>query len=166
MKAYLKVLAPITIATVVGCTLNQDSKTTVVSTPADNNPSTVHSGERLKDEVLSEITEPFTVNQGYLPPVDAVRVEEIINYFDYDYKVPDSQSKPFSIKTEVAQSPWSSDHVLLQVALKGYELIEEKRPAENLVFLLDVSGSMNSPHKLPLLKKSLIMLNKQLKSQL
>jgi Ca-activated chloride channel family protein len=105
------------------------------------------------------------LNQGYLPPVDAVRVEEMINYFDYAYDVPESQSEPFSIKTEVAQSPWSSDHVLLQVALKGFELIEEKRPAANLVFLLDVSGSMNSPQKLPLLKKSLIMLSKQLKSQ-
>lgn len=104
------------------------------------------------------------LNQGYLPPVDAVRVEEMINYFDYAYEVPSSQSEPFSIKTEVAQSPWSSDHILLQIALKGYELIEEKRPAANLVFLLDVSGSMNSPQKLPLLKKSLIMLSKQLKS--
>ena len=105
------------------------------------------------------------LNQGYLPPVDAVRVEEMINYFDYAYQVPNSQSEPFSIKTELAQSPWSSDHVLLQVALKGYELIEEDRPAANLVFLLDVSGSMNSPQKLPLLKKSLILLSKQLDSQ-
>ena len=105
------------------------------------------------------------LNQGYLPPVDAVRVEEMINYFDYAYQVPNSQSEPFSIKTELAQSPWSSDHVLLQVALKGYELIEEDRPAANLVFLLDVSGSMNSPQKLPLLKKSLILLSKQLVSQ-
>lgn len=105
------------------------------------------------------------LNQGYLPPVDAVRVEEMINYFDYAYQVPNSQSEPFSIKTELAQSPWSSDQVLLQVALKGYELIEEDRPAANLVFLLDVSGSMNSPQKLPLLKKSLILLSKQLDSQ-
>lgn len=105
------------------------------------------------------------LNQGYLPPADAVRVEEMINYFDYAYQVPNSQSEPFSIKTELAQSPWSSDHVLLQVALKGYELIEEDRPAANLVFLLDVSGSMNSPQKLPLLKKSLILLSKQLDSQ-
>lgn len=105
------------------------------------------------------------LNQGYLPPVDAVRVEEMINYFDYAYQVPNSQSEPFSINTELAQSPWSSDHVLLQVALKGYELIEEERPAANLVFLLDVSGSMNSPQKLPLLKKSLILLSKQLNSQ-
>jgi Ca-activated chloride channel family protein len=104
------------------------------------------------------------LNQGYLPPVDAVRVEEMINYFDYAYEVPKSQNEPFSIKTEVAQSPWSSNHILLQVGLKGYELIEEQRPAANLVFLLDVSGSMNSPQKLPLLKRSLIMLSKQLKS--
>jgi Ca-activated chloride channel family protein len=249
MKAYLKVLAPITIAAVVGCASNQDSETNpVTSTSADNNPSTVHTGKSIKNEVLSEVDELSTekearfeakrkhtvnkhqkhlnvqsqlassplistdnqssyyqdtdrenyasieqsavkqvssdpvstfsidvdtgsytnirrmLNQGYLPPVDAVRVEEMINYFEYAYEVPDSQSEPFSIKTEVAQSPWSSDHVLLQVALKGYELAEENRPAANLVFLLDVSGSMSSPQKLPLLKKSLIMLSKQLKS--
>lgn len=104
------------------------------------------------------------LNQGYLPPADAVRIEEMINYFDYAYAVPSSPNEPFSIKTEVAQAPWSSDHVLLQVALKGYEPIAAERAAANLVFLLDVSGSMNSPQKLPLLKKSLIMLSKQLKS--
>ncbi|MFT7185146.1 MAG: Ca-activated chloride channel family protein [Pseudohongiellaceae bacterium] len=127
-------------------------------------------------QVLSEPVSTFSIdvdtgsytnirrmlNQGNMPPVDAVRIEEMINYFDYAYDVPESLNQPFSIKTEIAQSPWSSDHILLQVGLKGFELIEENRPAANLVFLLDVSGSMNSPKKLPLLKKSLIMMSKQL----
>jgi Ca-activated chloride channel family protein len=104
------------------------------------------------------------LNHGSLPPVDAVRIEEMINYFDYAYETPDINEAPFSIQTELAISPWSKDHVLLRVGLKGYEPIQEKRPASNLVFLLDVSGSMNSPDKLPLLKKSLLLLSKQLKA--
>jgi Ca-activated chloride channel family protein len=104
------------------------------------------------------------LNHGSLPPVDAVRVEEMINYFDYAYEAPDINEAPFSIQTELAMSPWSKDHALLRVGLKGYEPIQEQRPASNLVFLLDVSGSMNSPDKLPLLKKSLLLLSKQLKA--
>ena len=104
------------------------------------------------------------LNQGSLPPIDAVRIEEMINYFDYAYTSPDAGDHPFSIQTELALSPWSNDHVLLRVGLKGYEPMAEKRPASNLVFLLDVSGSMNAPDKLPLLKKSLLLLSKQLNS--
>lgn len=104
------------------------------------------------------------LNQGALPPLDAVRIEEMVNYFDYSYAAPDSLSEPFSIKTELAQSPWSEGRVLLQVGLKGFEKMDENRPAANLVFLLDVSGSMNAPKKLPLLKKSLIMMSKQLRA--
>jgi Ca-activated chloride channel family protein len=88
----------------------------------------------------------------------------MINYFDYAYEAPDINEAPFSIQTELAMSPWSKDHALLRVGLKGYEPIQEQRPASNLVFLLDVSGSMNSPDKLPLLKKSLLLLSKQLKA--
>ena len=104
------------------------------------------------------------LNQGSLPPIDAVRIEEMINYFDYAYASPDASDHPFSIQTELALSPWSKDHALLRVGLKGYEPMAEKRPASNLVFLLDVSGSMNAPDKLPLLKKSLLLLSKQLNS--
>ncbi len=104
------------------------------------------------------------LNQGALPPTDAVRIEEMINYFDYAYEVPKDTETPFSIQTELALSPWSNDHALLRVGLKGYVPHYEQRPDSNLVFLLDVSGSMNSPDKLPLLKKSLLMLSKQLTS--
>lgn len=105
------------------------------------------------------------LNQGSLPPTDAVRIEEMINYFDYAYETPHISDEPFSIQTELALSPWSKDHALLRVGLKGYEPSLEKRPTSNLVFLLDVSGSMNSPDKLPLLKKSLLLLSKQLSSE-
>ena len=104
------------------------------------------------------------LTQGALPPKNAVRIEEMINYFDYGYDAPNEKSVPFSIHTELALSPWSKDHALLRIGLKGYEPAKQDRPASNLVFLLDVSGSMNSPDKLPLLKKSLILLSKQLDS--
>lgn len=102
------------------------------------------------------------LNGGQLPPQDAVRVEELINYFSYDYSVPDSKGTPFSINTEVATTPWNPDTLLLQVGLKGYEVQAAQRPAANLVFLMDVSGSMNSPDKLPLLKNAFRLLTKQL----
>ena len=79
---------------------------------------------------------------GQLPPVDAVRIEEMINYFSYDYPEPGGQH-PFSVYTELSVCPWNTDHQLLHVGLKGKSIDKEKLPASNLVFLLDVSGSMN-----------------------
>jgi Ca-activated chloride channel family protein len=105
------------------------------------------------------------LNQGGLPPKHAVRVEEMINYFDYQYASPESSDLPFSINTELALAPWSDDHLLLSVGLQGFEPAQHERPAANLVFLMDVSGSMSSPNKLPLLKKSLLMLSRQLTAE-
>ena len=105
------------------------------------------------------------VSEGRLPPHDAVRLEEMINYFSYNYPQPDRSSQPFSISTELAPSPWSDNRHLLQVGLKGFEPALEKRPAANLVFLVDVSGSMNSPGKLPLVQKSLRLLVKQMNAE-
>ncbi|MBT8446989.1 MAG: VWA domain-containing protein [Gammaproteobacteria bacterium] len=99
---------------------------------------------------------------GALPPQDAVRVEEMINYFDYDYPVPDSRRQPFSVRTELASAPWNPDTVLMQVGIKGYQVAPEDRAPANLVFLLDVSGSMSSADKLPLLKKAFRLLTAQL----
>jgi Ca-activated chloride channel family protein len=99
---------------------------------------------------------------GTLPPADAVRIEEMINYFDYDYDAPTGDA-PFSMTSEVASCPWSSDHRLVHIGLQGVTLDESAVPARNLVFLLDVSGSMNSPDKLPLLARSLAMLTDTLR---
>ncbi len=98
------------------------------------------------------------LNQGHLPQKDAVRIEEMINYFDYGYDVPRDRSKPFKPTVAVYPTPWNSETKLLHIGIKGYELEADKRPRANLVFLIDVSGSMGSPDKLPLLKKSLRML--------
>ena len=105
------------------------------------------------------------LNQGSLPVKDAVRVEEMINYFSYDYPLPKDKDRPFSITTEMAPTPWNRDTVLLHVGLKGYEVDANQRPAANLVFLVDVSGSMMSSDKLPLLKSGLKLLVQQLRAQ-
>lgn len=102
------------------------------------------------------------LNAGTLPPEDAVRVEEMINYFDYDYPQPDTLDTPFSITTEVAETPWNPKTHLLHVGLSGYDIDVSKRPAANLVFLIDVSGSMSGAGKLGLVKPAMQMLVNQL----
>ena len=102
------------------------------------------------------------LNGGNLPPKNAVRVEEMINYFSYNYKRPESTAIPFSITTEIAPSPWNSNTHLLHVGLKGYEIDPDLRPAANLVFLIDVSGSMSDSNKLGLVKPAMQMLVNQL----
>ncbi len=102
------------------------------------------------------------LNQGQLPPEDAVRVEEFINYFNYDYPYPKNQQVPFQVSTEIAPTPWNNNTRLLRIGIQGYTVPREQLPASNLVFLLDVSGSMNSPDKLPLLQQALTMLVGQL----
>ncbi|HEX8069599.1 MAG TPA: VWA domain-containing protein [Pyrinomonadaceae bacterium] len=101
------------------------------------------------------------LTEGRLPPRDAVRVEELINYFSYDYPQPVGGA-PFSVTTEVAQCPWDSTHRLVLVGLQGRQLDRGQLPPANLVFLLDVSGSMNEPNKLPLVKTALAALAEQL----
>jgi len=103
----------------------------------------------------------FLMDNHSLPPADAVRIEELVNYFDYDYAGPEGD-EPFASHVEVAGCPWRPDHRLIRVALKGKEPEDEQRPASNLVFLIDVSGSMNQPDKLPLLKRGMQMLAEQL----
>ncbi len=104
------------------------------------------------------------ITQGSLPPVDAVRIEELVNYFDYDYPNPRGRH-PFSITTEVAECPWNLEHKLVHVGLQGERIDTENLPPNNLVFLIDVSGSMTPPNKLPLLKSSFRMLVDQLREQ-
>ncbi|NID14315.1 VWA domain-containing protein [Luteibacter yeojuensis] len=95
------------------------------------------------------------LDEGRLPPADAVRTEEFINYFDYGYAPPTTKARPFSVTTELAPAPWNADRRLLLVGVQGYEVPAAEIPAANLVFLVDVSGSMDAPDKLPLLKASL-----------
>jgi Ca-activated chloride channel family protein len=104
------------------------------------------------------------INSGQMPPVDAVRIEELINYFEYDYPQPDREH-PFSITTELTQAPWNSERQLVLIGLQGKKMDTRALPASNLVFLIDVSGSMSDPNKLPLLKTSFKMLVNELRPQ-
>ena len=104
------------------------------------------------------------INMGELPPADAVRIEEMINYFKYDYPEPEGEH-PFSVYTELAVCPWNKKHQLLQVGLRGKSIDKSSLPPSNLVFLIDVSGSMNDPNKLPLLKSAFGLLVNELRPQ-
>ncbi|MEO6588039.1 MAG: VWA domain-containing protein [Pyrinomonadaceae bacterium] len=148
----------------------------------------VYDGEKTNSERYAEITEnPFLetrraplstfsidvdtasytnvrryLNDGQLPPKDAVRIEEFINYFEYEYAQP-AGNIPFSVNTEVSSAPWKPNHKIVQIGLQGRNVSLDNVPPSNLVFLLDVSGSMNDPDKLPLLKESFRTLVNQLK---
>lgn len=101
------------------------------------------------------------INNGVLPPPNAVRLEELINYFSYDYQQPKGDD-PFSVNLELAGCPWNEDHQLLRIGLQGKDVHVSERPPTNVVFLIDVSGSMQDENKLPLLKRGFQMMVDQL----
>ena len=102
------------------------------------------------------------LNDGRLPPHDAVRIEELVNYFDYNYPLPTTRNQPFSTTVAMAPSPWSHGHTLLHIGLQGYNVIPRERPPLNLVLLLDVSGSMSPADRLPLAIQGFRMMVDQL----
>src|SRR5690606_26853008 len=102
---------------------------------------------------------------GVRPPADAVRTEEFINYFHYGHPEPETDEIPFRISTELAPAPWNTERQLLMIGIKGHDIPRDQLPPANLVLLVDTSGSMHSPDKLPLLKRALGMLVRQLRPQ-
>jgi Ca-activated chloride channel family protein len=104
------------------------------------------------------------INEGSLPPKDAVRIEELINYFSYDYPQPQGD-QPFAVITEVSQAPWNPNHQLVHIGLQSKKISSEDLPPSNLVFLIDVSGSMDQPDKLPLLKSAFRLLVNELRPE-
>lgn len=105
------------------------------------------------------------LHDGVRPPADAVRAEELINYFDYGHPAPISLATPFRTTTELAPAPWNGKRQLLMIGIKGYDVPKAQLPPANLVFLIDTSGSMESPDKLPLLKQAFAELTQQLRAQ-
>ncbi|MCA9651440.1 MAG: VWA domain-containing protein [Myxococcales bacterium] len=146
--------------------------------PIDDNDSYSHVDENDFVAVVDDALSTFSIdvdtasysntrrflNEGRLPPADAVRIEELVNYFEYDYPQPTGDD-PFSVVTEVAPCPWNADHRLVHIGLQGKAMAAKEVPARNLVFLLDVSGSMSDADKLPLLKRGMQMLAEQLRPQ-
>jgi len=126
--------------------------------PAASNPLSTFS---IDVDTASYANARRFINSGSLPPKDAVRVEEMINYFSYDYHEPEGD-KPFSIDLDATACPWDSSHRLLRIGLKGRDVANENRPASNLVFLLDVSGSMTPAERLPLVKQAMRLLVEKL----
>lgn len=102
------------------------------------------------------------IQHSELPPAEAVRVEELVNYFSYDYPKPQTEH-PFSLSVEITEAPWAASHLIARIGLRGIDVPQENRPAANLVFLVDVSGSMNDPAKLPLVQQCFRLLTRQLK---
>ncbi len=104
------------------------------------------------------------LNQGQLPPAGAVRIEEMVNYFKYEYPQPGNKD-PFTVNTEISDAPWNPEHKLVLIGLQGKQIPTDNLPASNLVFLIDVSGSMDEPNKLPLVKASMKLLVDQLREE-
>ena len=104
------------------------------------------------------------LENGSIPPAGAVRIEEMINYFDYDYTKP-TNGDPFTVNTEISDCPWNPQHKLVHIGLQGKEIPIDNLPPSNMVFLVDVSGSMDEPNKLPLVQASMNMLVDQLREK-
>lgn len=191
MKYYLPVLCTMTIAILSCCGPSAEEKrkqdlTTVdlsissalseMAPPPPNTESYHSITENAFKAAKAEPLSTFAIDvdgasysnarrmlmQGMLPPNDAVRTEEFINYFTYAYPKPEGE-QPFSIYTEYANCPWAEGHKLLQIGLKGKEIDMKTAPDNNLVFLIDVSGSMEDENKLPLLKRAFKLLVNQLR---
>lgn len=104
-----------------------------------------------------------SLNNNVVPAKDAIRIEELINYFDYAYEAPTDKATPFKANVSIMPTPWNDGTKLLSIGIKGYELQRDEAPAANLVFLIDTSGSMNAPDKLPLLRNAFKLLLNSLK---
>ena len=111
------------------------------------------------------VVRDYLIDSRELPPSDAVRIEEMINYFDYDYALPPGPDEPFATHVTVTPNPWNANTRLMHVGIQGFEIVPDARPRANLVFLVDVSGSMNAPDKLPLAVQALHMLVDELEDE-
>ena len=137
--------------------------------PLDDNPYQLVQTNPLSTFSIDVDTASYSnvrrfLTRGQLPPSDSVRIEELINYFTYDYPQP-QDNHPFAVATEISSAPWNPTHKLVHIGVQGQKIATEDIPASNLVFLMDVSGSMNNPNKLPLLKSAFRLLVNELRPE-
>ncbi len=156
------IVAPDSVATPALPKENRDTFADITDNPVKQVAAEPVSTFSLDVDTASYAFVRRLLNQGQLPPKDAVRVEEMINYFPYDYTRPETKDVPFKPTAAVFQAPWNPAHQLVHIGIKGFEINQAIRPRANLVFLIDVSGSMTSDDKLPLVKQSFRMLVEQL----
>jgi Ca-activated chloride channel family protein len=162
--AASKVAAPAPVAAEAPPNLSREAYDRIVDNPFFDVKTTPLSTFSIDVDTAAYANMRRFLNQGSLPPKDAVRIEELINYFSYDYPDP-SGPDPFSVQAEVSEAPWNPAHRLVHIGVQGKRIDVRNLPPSNLVFLLDVSGSMNSPDKLPLLKQAFGMLTEQMRPQ-
>lgn len=158
------------------------TQSSVIAVIGVGTPSTERYEDIERAEVMRTVDEPvstFSVDvdtgsyanvrrflkDGGFPPADAVRVEEMVNYFAYDYPLPADRQQPFSVNVDAAVTPWNDNSRLVRIGLKGYDVDRSERPPANLVFLIDVSGSMQAPDKLPLVKQAMTQLAREMRPQ-
>ncbi|OHB77093.1 MAG: hypothetical protein A2Z34_07230 [Planctomycetes bacterium RBG_16_59_8] len=144
-----------------GSPFNTEAYDTIVENPFLRASDAPFSTFSIDVDTASYANVRRMLNEGQIPPAGAVRIEEMINYFTYDYPQPTGEH-PFSVNAEIGACPWSSRHRLVRIGLKGKEIDRKQRKPSNLVFLIDVSGSMQPENKLPLVVKSMKLLTQQL----
>jgi len=157
-------------APIPGDAIIQPEADTEAFPEADANPLKITVEEPVSTFSIDVDTASYAVvrsslTNGQLPPEGAVRIEEMVNYFPYDYPAPEADGAPFQPTVRVTQTPWNPDTQLVHIAIQGEKPVVEDRPPLNLVFLIDTSGSMNAPNKLPLLKQSLSLMLSKLTAQ-
>ena len=143
--------------------ISDEQYNTIIENPFQNARSNGISTFSIDVDAASYANLRRFIHGGQMPPRDAVRIEEMINYFDYNYPKP-AGPHPFEVSTEMAPCPWAPEHRLLMIGLQGQIMDVGQLPAANLVFLIDVSGSMNTEDRLPLVQKSLHLLTDQLRA--
>lgn len=164
MMKIAPLMAQPSVANCQNCDVNTERYQKVEDNPVKRVAETPVSTFSIDVDTGSYSNVRRLLQQGQLPNRDAVRVEELVNYFPYDYAQPKG-TEPFAVHTELAPSPWNPKTVLMRIGIKGKDVAKESLPAANLVFLVDTSGSMSDTNKLPLVKTSLKLLLKQMRPQ-
>lgn len=162
-KSFISRPLPVPSDGVLPQTQNRDKFENVKSNPVKSVTTEPVSTFSVDVDTASYAYLRSSLNNNQMPNPDSIRVEELVNYFDYKYETPTDKSEPFKANVQIMPTPWNEGTKLMSIGIKGYELVESEQPDSNLVFLIDTSGSMNQANKLPLLRNSFKLLLNSLK---